>query len=139
MSTCTWSGRSRFCEALVDHHRFENAKRSLVEAAEVPIHGIDAGHDAARETHEERIGSERLETKDALFARDVCIKEQTQLRLHRVHHQRAALQAEEQAGELGVDPARAAEHAEARQLGDSRQQRVALALEIRAGSARRMR
>ena len=113
-------------EPLIDHHRFQVGDPLVVESAQVAVDGIEARHDSACKTYEERIGRERFEPEDACLSDHVGIEEQPQLRLHRVDHQHAALQTKEQSPELRVDSLPPTEGAEAREAGDTGERRILL-------------
>jgi hypothetical protein len=113
-------------EALLDHHRFQVGDRRVVEPAQVAVHGVDARHDSTGETDEERISRERLEAEDTRLSGNVRVEQQAQLRLHRVDHHHAALEAIEKTPKLRVDPLPSAEAAEAREAGDAGERRVVL-------------
>ena len=100
-------------ESVRCHHLLERSERRPVEAAQVAIDRVEAGHDAAGQVHEQRVRRQRLDAEHAVLAHDRSVDQESQLRFHRVHDQRARFQAPELVAQSLVDAKVARKRSEA--------------------------
>ncbi|XXS94860.1 hypothetical protein WMF17_33145 [Sorangium sp. So ce362] len=61
---------------VIDDHAVQRLERIVVEAAQVPVDGVDARDDPVGEAYEERIDGERLDAEDALLAGERAVHQQ---------------------------------------------------------------
>lgn len=111
-------------ESVRCHHLLERSERRRVEAAQVAIDRVEAGHDAAGQVHEKRVRRQRLDAEHAVLAHDRSVDQESQLRFHRVHDQRARFQAPELVAQSLVDAKVARERSEAGETAVARQRRI---------------
>jgi hypothetical protein len=89
---------------VVGHHVLQRDERRVVEATEVVVEHVDAGHDTAGQVHKHRIGREPLDAEDPRLAHGERVGEQPQLRAHRVDDAVPPLEPVELGVQLAIEP-----------------------------------
>src|SRR5690606_7290968 len=117
-------GADQRTQSLVGNEIFESIERVLVEAAEVPIDGVDAGDGSACQALEQRVWRQRFQVEDALGSRHGSVDQQSELCVHGVDHPRAALETPKPPAQLLAEPVLLQECVEGNQSADPGKGRV---------------
>jgi hypothetical protein len=105
---------------------FQCADRRLVEAPQVPVERVQAGHDPAGQVHEQRVGRQRFDAEHAMLTDRRRVHQQPHLRFHRVDDHRTGLEVSELIAQRLVNAEIANERAEPGETAVAGQPRVCL-------------